>query len=104
MNPKDYLRYFSDSVRLRVRFEVEKGKVIEFVVQLEAKEGEGWLPVVRYDTTHGFAHRDRYRTDGSVVKHEPIMGSDFNEALTYAIRDIRMNWPAWLRDFGRGGE
>ena len=43
---------------LRVRFELEHGRVVSFVVQLECCfEDNDWLPVVRYDTAHGFAKR-----------------------------------------------
>ena len=44
--------------RLRLRIETEKGKVVNMVVQYEAKFGEEWHPIVRYDCSHGFLHRD----------------------------------------------
>lgn len=51
LTPKDRYRHS------HIRF---KGEVLNFVVQYETKlEGE-WLPVVRYDTEHGFAHRDTF--------------------------------------------
>jgi hypothetical protein len=99
MNPVSYVYLLAADVRYRVIFEVDKGKVISFVVQLEWFDGVRWSPVVRYDTAHGFAHRDRYSTDGTVNKHEGLPVSDFSGALTYAIQDIRRNWQDWLRDF-----
>jgi hypothetical protein len=50
----------SPDVRYRVRFDKEHGRVLAFVVQLEYESSSGWLPVVRFDTAHGFAHCDRY--------------------------------------------
>ena len=44
--------------RLRVSALKEKGKIISFVVQYEALFKSRWYPIVRYDTSHGFAHRD----------------------------------------------
>ena len=41
-----------------VRF---KRDVLGFVVQYETRLEGKWLPVVRYDTRHGFAHRDLFR-------------------------------------------
>jgi hypothetical protein len=59
MNPQEYeVELLYESVRYRVRYETHKGQVIGFVVQLEFKTTLGWRPVVRYDTAHGFAHRD----------------------------------------------
>jgi hypothetical protein len=73
--------------------------VIGFVVQLEFKTTLGWRPVVRYDTAHGFAHRDRYQSDGTVSRHEPLPVSHYNQAMNYAIKDVKTNWEDWIRDF-----
>ena len=35
-----------------------KGQVIDFAIQYETFIDGEWFPVVRYDTSHGFAHRD----------------------------------------------
>ncbi len=49
LTPEDRYRHH------HVRF---KRNVLSLVVQYETKVEENWLPVVRYDTRHGFAHRD----------------------------------------------
>jgi hypothetical protein len=36
----------------------ERGKIVFFRVQYETKINQIWYPVVRYNTAHGFAHRD----------------------------------------------
>jgi hypothetical protein len=55
-------------------------------------EADGkWHPVVRYDTSHGFAHRDILDIKGRKTK-TPMFINDFNEALTFAQYDIRSNW------------
>jgi hypothetical protein len=64
MNATDYVLLLTDDVRYRVWFEVDKGQVLKFLVQLEIREQGKWNPVVRYDTAHGFAHRDTYRQMG----------------------------------------
>jgi hypothetical protein len=62
-------------------------------VQLEVLlEGE-WRPVIRYDTSHRFAHRDLYRRRGRVVKSDLKMS--FEEALTHALDDLRENWASY---------
>ncbi len=45
-----------------VRF---KGNVLSFVVQYETRVKDKWLPVVRNDTGHGFAHRDLFDNKGN---------------------------------------
>lgn len=85
--------------RYRVTAEIQKGKVIQFVVQLEFLATDQWTPVVRYDTAHGFAHRDRYRADGTVSRHELLPMNDYNQALTFAITDVCKKWKDWITDF-----
>ena len=44
--------------RLRVSALRQKNGIAKFVVQYEALINERWRPIVRYDTSHGFAHKD----------------------------------------------
>ena len=57
----EFHRYLDDDNGLRVQFELERGQVFKFMVQLECKiaESDEFTAVIRYDTAHGFAHLDR---------------------------------------------
>lgn len=72
-------------------FTTQRREVLEFVIQLEVEIEGSWQPVVRYDTAHGFAHRDLYQRDGSQEK-VPIYVGSFADALTYAQIDLNQNW------------
>ena len=85
-------------IRLRVYFTRERSQVIAFVVQLEYFIDDKWYPVIRYDTAHQFAHCDILRPDGSQEKH-PMPVSDFSEALTYAQKDIMVNFYRYCTRF-----
>jgi len=50
-----------------------------------------WHPVVRYDTAHGFAHRDLLDIKGR-VKKTPLFNQDYNDALSFAESDLKANW------------
>lgn len=89
-----------DDVAMRMRFLWDAGQIIEFIVQLELYAGERWYPVVRYDTSHGFAHRDILRPSGSQEKQAFEM-KDFQEAMTYADADIRMRYIEYCNRFKR---
>ena len=78
-----------------------KSAVLNFVVQYETRVSGKWLPVVRYDTTHGFAHRDVLDRKGNKRK-TPIFARNYNEALTYAEYDIRSNWKLYKQRFTEG--
>jgi len=61
------------------------------------------VPVVKYDTEHGFAHRDILDKKGN--KHKtPIFARDYNEALTFAEYDIKSNWILYKKAFLGGVE
>jgi hypothetical protein len=77
--------------RLRVTASKQRGKVIKFVVQYEAFINNDWWPIVRYDTSHGFAHKDLIHYKGRVDK-QPLYFPNFNVALTFAIQDLKIGW------------
>lgn len=56
-----------------------------------------WREVIRYDSSYGFAHIDKYFLDGKKIKG-PLKMS-LNEALTLADEDIKANWKAYQRAF-----
>jgi len=69
----------------------DRDKIVFFRVQYETKIKDAWYPVVRYDTSHGFAHRDLLDIKGGVEK-TPLFNQDFNDALTFAENDLKLNW------------
>ncbi len=105
MRTVEFRRLLDDANALRVKFEVERGQIVRFVVQLECQieeEGE-WIPIVRYDTAHGYAHRDILHPK---MKEEKTRMSvqDYNEAFTAAMDDIvekryeyRKRYKEWLK-------
>jgi len=91
MRKKTYIFMLTDKDRKRHEHITDKGKVIEFVVQYETSFGNKWVPIVRYDTAHGYAHKDLMNPDGS--KEKTFLGIvDLNNALTLADTDIKENW------------
>lgn len=98
MRTVEFRRLFDDQSATRVWFESEHGRVLGFVVQLECLFNDEWYPVVRYDTAHGFAHRDLLHPAGATDKSEISVG-DYNQALTFAIQDLRQNWERYRRRY-----
>ena len=81
--------------RLRISAFKRKGKITKFVVQYEALIKGKWRPVVRYDTSHGFAHKDIIHWNGEEEK-QPLHFGDLNAAFTFAIQDLKTSWK-WYR-------
>jgi len=98
---RSYIIPYSKNTRKRHYHKTERGRVVNFVVQLEVEvEGE-WKPVVRYDCSHKFTHRDAYNLRGKQRKEE--LGLTYEEALTFADEDIDENWARYHVAFTRGG-
>jgi hypothetical protein len=83
---------------MRVWFELERGQVVKFMVQLESLFDEKWVPVVRYDTAHNFAHRDLLHPYHETIKTR-METENYNQALTIAIEDIEKHWPIYRRRY-----
>ena len=103
MQEIEYLIYLTaeSTDRLRAHAQKEKGIILEFVVQYEALISEQWQPIVRYDTAHGFAHKDVMKADGKTIK-QPLFFETYNLAFTYATIDLKVNWKKYRDDFDRG--
>ena len=100
MREVEFHRFLDGDNTLRVRFELERGRVLKFTVQLEGRFGENEerIPVVRYDTAHGFARCDRLHPYEEAVK-TTMATKDYNEALTLAISDLANNWVRYRRSY-----
>ena len=96
----EYVWALGENARKRHYHETERGTVRAFTVQVEVFVDGSWRPALRYDSAHGFAHRDRYFLDGRSAKTNLRM--DLKEALTFADEDIRENWENYKDRFLRG--
>ena len=93
MQEIEYVLYLTAELteRLRVYAEKERGEILEFVVQYESLISANWEPIVKYDTAHGFAHKDMMKPNGKSLK-QPIFFETYNLAFTYATLDLKANW------------
>ena len=94
----EYLLRLGPADRYRHKHIRERGNIVYFRVQLETMIGNKWYPVVRYDTSHGFAHRDLVNKKGDATK-TPIFIHDYNDALTFAESDLKANWELYKQRF-----
>ncbi len=103
MQEIEYLIYLTaeSTDRLRVSAQKMKGMILEFVVQYEALMSDQWQPIVRYDTAHGFAHKDIMKANGKTIK-QPLFFETYNLAFTYTTIDLKLNWKKYRKDFSRG--
>lgn len=94
----EFVVRLSSDCRRRHNHTHSKNKIISFSAQLEILYKNKWYPVIRYDTAHGFAHRDFIHPDGKVDK-TPLFLQDYNETLIFAENDIKNNWELYREKF-----
>ena len=68
MRVVEYVVLLGNDGRRRVRHTRVGGNVTEFMVQYEVFVEGKWHEVVRYDTSHGYAHKDLIHADGRKEK------------------------------------
>lgn len=94
----EYVIRIGSSDRYRHSHISAREKIVFFRVQYETKINNVWYPVVRYDTAHGFVHRDLLDIKGRAVK-TPLFNQDYNDALTFAESDLKSNWEYYKKRF-----
>jgi hypothetical protein len=94
----EYAIRIGPSDRYRHLHVQDRGRIIFFRIQYEKKIGDTGYPVVRYDTSHGFAHRDMISLKGDVEK-TPLFNQNYNDALTFAESDLKLNWVYYKKRF-----
>ena len=101
MAEKEYLIRLGEEARKRHYHKTERGAVVHFMVQLEVEiTKEVWRPVMRYDCSHDFAHRDRYNLQGEQEKDDLHLA--YAGALNLADEDINKNWQVYKEKFLKG--
>ncbi len=100
LGKKEFLKYLDkfSRERLRIRIEIENGKVIDIVVQYETLIAGKWKAIIRYDCDHGFFHRDVIFPDGTKEK-QVIEFDSLETALTYAEQDLKDRWEFYKKRY-----
>ena len=98
MNEKEFFIYLGNRLkdRIRLRFQTDKGEVIDLVLQYEAMINDKWFPIVRYDCAHGFFHRDLLHPNGDKEK-KALDVPNLKFAFTFARQDIEDKWE-WYKE------
>ena len=79
--------------------DIVAGKTTSFRVVFLSEIAGTIQCVTRYDTAHGFAHRDVLGITEGLRGKLPCSTMTHNQAFEYAIRDIEQNAENYLADF-----
>ena len=97
---EDFVVALTQDDEILVRRERESGPVVEFSVQYRARIQGEWQAIVRFDTAHGFAHKDISHPDDTQETQE-LKLDDYGIALTHALRDVKIRWEFYRERYER---
>ena len=97
---ESYEQPFTEDDVLLVEFDHVGRSIVRFSVQYLARIGDEWRPIVRYDTAHGRAHMDISHPNQTQETRD-MRASNYREALTLAIRDIKERWEFYRERYER---
>lgn len=100
MPRREYIRHLTDIDRIRHCHFSKEGKIKKFSIQYEAYIKGRWRPIVRYDTAHGFAHKDLIYPDGS-KRIISFPNAEYSTILTEGEADLIENWRKYRERFER---
>jgi len=84
---------------LLLRKRTRGGEVVSFAVILLAFHAGEWIDISRYDTAHGYPHRDVQGITEGLRGKLPLRSLSNRQAFRYAIRDFEQNAQIYLADF-----
>ena len=97
---REHFRDLPSGDTIRIRFNLDRGRVTDFTAQLECWIEGGWRPVVRYDSAHGQPHRDTLDWDGRVVQKDWMSPTiSLNRAISEAEEDLRMHAATYRMEY-----
>jgi hypothetical protein len=86
--------------RMRLKLFTERGKLYNYVVQLEHLMDCDWKEVVRFNYSHGFVHKDIYNKEGKQVRKIDLGHfANLKDAVDMAETDINQNHEKYIRRF-----
>lgn len=98
MPKKEWIVFFGE-FQLLVRRRTELGEVISFAVVLLYLHKGHWIDISRYDTAHGYPHRDVLGLREGLRGKLRVSRLSTKQAFRYALRDLKENAENYLEDF-----
>lgn len=99
MSRKAFLEPLREDVRLRTIIVTGRGRVEDFVVQLEVVYKGKWRPCLRYNYAHGKPHRDLIYKEGRTTK-EWLATENLGALISFARKDLKENFQTHVRRMG----
>ena len=86
-----------DEAKIHVWFDVDKGKVVRFAINLVWIESEKTNDVYRIDTCHGFLHEQKFWISNEPKRLDMNVHNAFNEKL----KEVKENYSKMIRALKR---
>ena len=85
-----------DVVRLDFRFDVRKGRIRDFAINVAVLDGEKATDVYRVDTKHKHLHEQRFWISPELKR---LDHGDYNVAFNSKKEEVYRNYRKWVKYF-----
>jgi len=99
MPKKSYIITLENGIRITCFLDTQKKLVERFVIKLEILINSQWTEVERYDTHHGYVHKDILDKNGNKKRTVQYKLLDNKSGSNVAIKDFRENYKIYIERF-----
>lgn len=78
----------SKADKISICFKARRGKVECFTIQYRSKINESWRTVIRYDTSHGYAHKHTYSYKKKRKIRTITLSGNYGSIFTHSYNEI----------------
>ncbi|MBI5061269.1 MAG: hypothetical protein HZB67_03065 [Candidatus Aenigmarchaeota archaeon] len=99
---KEYTIFLTPDDRIDIRIIVEKGEVVEFVVNHRSFINNVWKEIYRVDTAHGYLHEQRFWISQKPI---PLKGFEVisrNHVFNIFLDHLKKNWMRYKDLYEKG--
>jgi hypothetical protein len=99
MKIAEKLELLSETDNIYIRIVTDHGMITDFVIAQVSEFGEEKCQVVRYDTAHGYAHKDCLYLSEKVK--ELLPDRPFDELFEMCVREVKSEWKNYRSQYMR---
>ena len=92
MPEKEWVIHLDDGFEIRIRRDMLRGRLLSFAVVLIRFDGQTSECISRYDTAHGFAHKDILGKKSGLFRKASYATFVFDEIFDHALRDFKKGY------------
>lgn len=101
MKNEKHFTHIEDDARIDFRFEIEKGKIVHFSINISIMTDDGNIDVYRVDTAHQGLHEQKFWISPKPKYLEKERKDNYNDEFNRRKKEILENFGRWAKLYKR---